>query len=143
MGRKKKAPAIPRRLRLRWPARRQSAVAWLETQQGRTASQIGRSCRRHYGTDWPTAIRELSQLGIRFDADWIASLTSSLQGNSRARAAQKAEKQRLRQPAGDGDSDANFAYIAGYTSNGFAFGVTWEEWRRMESDETPDPEAPF
>ena len=26
------------------------------------------------------------------------------------------------------DQDETFAYIAGYTEGGFAYGVTWEEW---------------
>jgi len=29
------------------------------------------------------------------------------------------------------DRDETFAYIAGYTEAGFAFGVTWEEWEQL------------
>ena len=29
------------------------------------------------------------------------------------------------------DSDETFTYIAGYTSNGFPFGVTWEEMEKI------------
>ena len=33
------------------------------------------------------------------------------------------------------DSDETFAYIAGYTSNGVPFGVTWEEQENMDKEE--------
>lgn len=29
------------------------------------------------------------------------------------------------------DQDEHFAYIAGYTEGGFAYGVTWEEWDQV------------
>jgi hypothetical protein len=29
------------------------------------------------------------------------------------------------------ERDETFAYIAGYTEAGFAFGVTWEEWEQL------------
>ena len=30
------------------------------------------------------------------------------------------------------DSDENFAYIVGYTSNGFPYGITWEKMAKLE-----------
>jgi hypothetical protein len=33
------------------------------------------------------------------------------------------------------DSDETFAYIAGYTEAGFAFGVTWEEWDQLNEQD--------
>lgn len=35
------------------------------------------------------------------------------------------------------DSDYYFAFIAGYTSNGTAYGITWEEWEEMEDGSKP------
>ena len=32
------------------------------------------------------------------------------------------------------DQDETFAYIAGYTEGGFAYGVTWEEWEQFEQE---------
>lgn len=37
------------------------------------------------------------------------------------------------------ESDETFAYIAGYTEGGAAFGVTWEEWERIERSEGGAP----
>ena len=31
----------------------------------------------------------------------------------------------------DQESDENFYYIAGYTDNGFAYGITWDEAKKM------------
>ena len=32
------------------------------------------------------------------------------------------------------DQDDTFAYIAGYTEGGFAYGITWEEWEKFEQE---------
>ena len=32
------------------------------------------------------------------------------------------------------DQDETFAYIAGYTEGGFAYGITWEEWEQFEQE---------
>lgn len=33
------------------------------------------------------------------------------------------------------ESDECFAFIAGYTSGGFAYGITWEEMEKIEKEE--------
>lgn len=38
-------------------------------------------------------------------------------------------------PLLDPFSDDNFAYIAGYTSGGAPYGITWEEWEKFEKNE--------
>lgn len=44
-------------------------------------------------------------------------------------------------------SDENFAYIAGYTSNGFPYGITWDEYNKMKEETiivvNNDDELPF
>ncbi|MGH9883767.1 MAG: hypothetical protein ACRD6N_20275 [Pyrinomonadaceae bacterium] len=37
------------------------------------------------------------------------------------------------------DQDENFAYIAGHTAAGFAYGVTWEEWEQLDHGNSIDP----
>jgi len=72
---------------------------------------------------------------MRLDPEWVAQLRQSLAGQHRARVQRDAERARLAQlPFGD-DCDEHFAYIAGYTSNGFPYGITWEEWREIEARE--------
>ncbi len=115
--------------------RLQSAKAWMTTQQGRTAVQIGKSYRQWYGVDWPCAIQELTRLGVAFDPEWVAALTRSLAGHHRVRAARRVRKADGDDTGFGEDSNAEFAYIAGYTPNGVPFGVTWEEWDKLEAAE--------
>lgn len=121
--------------------RLQSARAWLLQQAGREPARIGASYRRWYGVDWICAIEELSRLGVNFDPQWVERLKSSLQGQQRARAAQRAARAMA---GGEEDSDDYFAFIAGYTAGGYPYGVTWEEWGILEQQEGEDREPdPF
>ncbi|HYZ75621.1 MAG TPA: hypothetical protein VE641_21265 [Chthoniobacterales bacterium] len=103
-----------------------SARHWLATQKNRTPIQIAKSYRKWYGVDWPGAIRELASLGVVLDPNWVTRLNQTLAGQHQSRARRKAA--RKLDPLAN-ESDATFAYIAGYTDNGVPFGVTWEEWR--------------
>ena len=38
------------------------------------------------------------------------------------------------------EQDETFAYIAGYTEAGFAYGVTWEEWERLDYENSNHPD---
>jgi hypothetical protein len=144
MGKKRK-PKSPRRLRMNRAQRLQSARVWLLEQSGREPARIGAAYRRWYGVDWFCAIEELSRLGVNFDPKWTERLKTSLEGQQRARAAKRVAKSRAEAMTGcDEDSDENFAFIAGYTSGGFPYGVTWEEWEILEQEERPGREPdPF
>jgi len=142
MARNRNRPKCPRRLRMNRQGRLQSAKAWLETQKGRTAAQVGKACCRWYGLDWPCAIRELTQLGVVFDPEWVAQLKQSLEGHYRARAARRAARRSQSDADFTEDSNEHFAYIAGYTENGVPFGVTWEEWEKLKGAEEPPPAEP-
>jgi hypothetical protein len=107
-------------------ARLSSGRHWLARQDGRTPIQIARSYRKHYGVDWPCAIQELASLGVCLPPDWVAQLNLALQGGIRARARRKADR-KLENKQPRPDLHEHFAYIAGYTSNGVPFGVTWDE----------------
>ncbi len=39
------------------------------------------------------------------------------------------------------EQDETFAYIAGYTEAGFAYGITWEEWGRLDQRDLLDPQG--
>jgi len=129
VSRKPKRSLPPRTLRMNRTGRLQSARHWLATQTGRTPVQIAKSYRKRYGVDWPCAIHELAQLGIRLDVAWVAQLNRSLEGSCRTRRQTAGAIQAL--AIGEqSDSNEEFAYIAGYTPNGVPFGVTWDEWRQ-------------
>lgn len=52
----------------------------------------------------------------------------------------KRTNQKLAFDSCDEDSDERFAYIAGYTSGGAPYGITWEEWEaeKRENNKTND-----
>jgi hypothetical protein len=144
MSQKKNRPLPPRRLRMNRAKRLQSARRWLETQAGRTPVQMAKSYRKWFGVDWPCAIQELGILGIHLDSDWVAQLNRSLECSQKARREQ-AGRREGQTANSDPDSNEYFAYIAGYTSGGAPFGITWEEWRQLEAEEcqSQDPKCPF
>lgn len=41
------------------------------------------------------------------------------------------------------ESDETFAFIAGYTSGGAPYGITWEEMNGADEDEMENVELPF
>jgi len=139
MSRKKKRPLPPRTLRMDRHGRLQSVRSWLATQRGRPADHIARSYRKRFGVDWACAIAELSALGIPFDAKWREQLARTLEGARQAKARRKAEKETAMPRTEFPESDETFAFIAGYTEGGAAFGVTWEEWERIERRASMEP----
>lgn len=115
-------------------SRLQSARRWLESQAGRTPIQIARSYKKWFGLDWPCAIQELGMLGISVDPERVAQIYGSIENHAREKT-QRKEAEALCQ-----DSDETFAYIAGYTSGGAPYGITWEEQRQAEQQCTDQPE---
>ena len=139
--RKEQGSPSPRTRRMDHAGRLQSARSWLATQRGRPAERIARSYRKRYGVDWPCAFEELATLGIKFDPAWRAQLARTLVGGRRARARRKAQQHRGTRCAGRPESDKTFAFIAGYTEGGAAYGITREEWTRMDRREKATPPA--
>ena len=129
MAHRKKTPLTPRRQRMKRPARLQTARHWLARFTGR---RVLRSYARWFGVDWECAVKELELLGVTLDQAEV---------ENRRRAMGKRGKQKkglsLQETVyGEGYGvwwDEDFAYIAGRTSGGFAFGVTWEEAEELPS----------
>lgn len=144
MSRKRKRALPQRRLRMKRPQRLQAARRWLEAQTGRTPDRVAKSYRKWFAVDWHCAIQELEMLGLHFDSKWVAQLNRSLEGAQQARR-RRIEEREAEAAEDDCDSDYYFAYIAGYTSGGAAYGITREEWRQLEAEEgqSQEPECPF
>jgi hypothetical protein len=78
------------------------------------------------------AVMELRMLGVSVSEEREAQVRRTIEQKAAQTAARK-ERRRLEEEASFWeDRDENFAYIAGYTSGGAAFGVTWDEWEEME-----------
>jgi hypothetical protein len=131
---KKPLPALVKRMNR--PARLQSARSWLKTYGGQN---IVSGYRKRFAIDWVCAFKELEMLGVRVDEEYRNKLLKSVAGDIAAR-----RRRKLRQKEGFdafSDQDETFAYIAGYTEAGFAYGVTWEEWERLGREDSINPEA--
>jgi hypothetical protein len=105
-------------------ARLQSAKIWIPKYEGKN---IVRGYAKWYGVDFLCSIIELRMLGINVDENYEANVRRSIE----AKAEQRKQKRRFRKEKKFcdpyADSDDTFAYIAGYTSGGFPYGVTWDE----------------
>lgn len=102
-------------------ARLQSAKHWIPSYSGR---DIVRGYRKWYSVDTVCAILELSQLGVDIPE------TRLLQAKRTEETTAQQRRERRHHAAGSElcpDSDENFSFIAGYTSNGVPFGAPWDE----------------
>ena len=125
MGRKKNNSSGPRRKRMRMLARIQAAQQWLPTYTGKN---IVRGYARHFAVDLLCSVKELEMLGHQFTPEYKEQLKKSLEGQIK----QKQERKRLieekkKKVDTPFESDDRFFYIAGHTSGGAPYGVTWEK----------------
>lgn len=123
----------PRRKSMRRPARLQSASHWIKTYTGKN---IVRGYRKWFGVDMVCAIKELQLLGVKLDAAYVAQLLCNHAGAITAR--KKLKEKKCNDHEYDEDSDERFCFIAGYTSWGFPYGLTWEEQEALEECESKE-----
>ncbi len=75
--------------------------------------------------DTVCAVRELQEIGYGFKPGYVENLLTA-EAARRAQLAAKREEKRLTEIYNDWQDD-RFFFIAGYTSGGAPYGVTWEE----------------
>jgi hypothetical protein len=117
----------PRRKRLNRKNRLDAARIWL---QGYNGEKVVCSYRKYFGVDWLSAFKELEILGVSIPAQYRESIIKSLVSTAAAKKQKKAEKLL---PPENLDQDDNFAFIAGYTNGGAPYGITWDEWKQIET----------
>ena len=112
--------------------RKESRIArarnWLPTFEG---TKVVRAYRKKFCVDTVCAIRELQEIGYEFKpgyVDTLLKLEAARIEQLKAKKAEKrlAEEKRITEEHDDWQDDT-FYYIAGYTSGGAPFGLTWEE----------------
>ena len=94
-----------------------------------------RSYAKWFGVDLLCAVKELSLLGVTVDPDYVAQLKTTF--NARRSRKPKQSPQKAESTGYGVDWDETFAYIAGRTEAGFAYGVTWEELTDNEAVAAP------
>ncbi|HEX2203987.1 MAG TPA: hypothetical protein VHG91_11840 [Longimicrobium sp.] len=117
----------PRRKRLSRAARLRSAKRWIATYRGH---DVVRGYRKWFGVSDVCAVLELRMLDVAIPG---ARLEQARQAEQ-SRASQRVRRLEKRaRAAGPADSDDAFAFVAGYTEGGAAFGNSWEDMERMET----------
>jgi hypothetical protein len=98
------------------------AKQWLLTYDG-VERGIVRHYRDKFKVDIRAAIRDLMELGHEFPPGY----TEAVLHGEEQRLRQKALKKQEESDMGELFQDDRFYFIAGYTSGGAPYGVTWEE----------------
>lgn len=118
---KKKKSGRPGQALKREP-RLRKAKQWLAAYDG-AESKILRKYRDNFKVDIPTALRDLREIGHEFKPGYAEAVLRGEEQRLRRKALKEQE-----QSERDMDwRDDRFYFIAGYTSGGAPYGVTWEE----------------
>lgn len=107
--------------------RLQIAPLWLLTIDY-TGSQLVHAYSKKFNTDLLCSIKELRMLGIEISANYEEAVARSLSNRIEQKRQKKAESDIMEESW----TDANFAYIVGYTSGGAPYGISWEELDELE-----------
>ncbi len=105
-------------------ARLRSAKKWIPQYEGK---KIVRGYAKWYDVDLLCAIIELRMLGVHVDQIYEANVRRSIETKTKQRKQRRLARKEVEYDDPYPDSDETYAYIAGYTSWGFPYGVTWEE----------------
>ena len=122
--------------------RLRKARQWLAAYEG-SENRIVRKYRDKFKVDIPTALRDLQDIGHVFAPEYLEAVTRGEEQRLRQKAMKKQE-----QAEHECDwRDDRFYYIAGYTSGGAPYGVTWaemglqpyeDEWEQIDHSEDDD-----
>jgi hypothetical protein len=122
MAKKKKKKSGQPGQALKREPRLRKARPWLAAYDG-GERRIVRNYRKKFKVDIPTALRDLQEIGHVFEPEYLEAVLRSEEQRLRQKAQKKQD-----QATWDVDwRDDRFYYIAGYTSGGAPYGVTWEE----------------
>jgi len=120
MAKKKKSPGRT----LKKESRIAKARHWLPTYEG---TKVVRAYRKKFHVDATCAVRELQEIGYEFQPGYVDNLLKSEAGRIASLQRKKSEKRQVEKYSELLEQDDRFYYIAGYTSGGAPYGVTWEE----------------
>lgn len=120
MAKKNKKTATERR-----EIRLHKARQWITTYNG-TPKKITSNYRKRFHVDVLTAVKDLQAIGVEFTHEYLEAVKKSEEERIR-QIHLRNEKKRTQELDFYNDSDDTFAFIAGHTSGGAPYGITWEE----------------
>ena len=136
MGRrkKKKRKSTPPK---RWSFNRKKRLAvaknWMQTYEGK---YLIKGYTRRYKVDILCAIVELRMLGVEISEEYENQVKQSIEGSRRAKELKK--QQRAEAAYLEDYIDEGFYFVAGYTSGGAPYGLTWEQMDAINEEEWED-----
>ena len=113
--------------------RLQEARKWFAQQGFSDNSHIVKAYREHFHVDKDCAMQELCMLKF-LKPEQQAAYEAAIQAKKQKRLSRAAGSKEVLSSV----QDENFAFIAGYTSGGFPYGITWEEQAELEKNEAND-----
>lgn len=114
----------PRRKRFTRKYRLGSSKEWIGNYNGKN---IVKGYAKWYGVDLICAIKELRLNGVTVDEEYENEVKRSIEAKKLAKQINEENRKKKSIDIQDEFSDSRFAYIAGYTSGGAAYGITHEE----------------
>ncbi len=121
---------------MKFAERKAKAEKWVSEYDGTPyGGDIIKAYRKKFAVDRMKAVAELQLLGVSLTKEQIDREKAAVKAYQELQRAKKAKKKRNREqkrmqkdiPVFHEDQDDTFYYIAGYTSGGAPYGVTWEE----------------
>jgi len=135
--RRKNKGNTPRHKRMNRSSRLQAAKHWVPKYEGKNLIS---GYSKHFAVDKLCAAIELEMLGYPIKRNYKKKLKDD--AKQKQRKGEKRKKLKRKEQMEDElweDSDETFAFIAGYTSGGAPYGITWEEWEVIEKAEEENP----
>ena len=121
---------------MKFAERKIKAEKWVAEYDGTPyGGDIIKAYRKKFAVDRMKAVAELQMLGVSLTKEQIDREKAAVKAYQDIQKAKKAKRKRLREQrkmqksdiADYLEQDDRFYYIAGYTSGGAPYGVTWEE----------------
>ena len=121
---------------MKFAERKAKAEKWVAEYDGTPyGGDIIKAYRKKFAVDRMKAVAELQLLGVSLTQEQIDREKAAVKAYQDIQRAKKAKRKKIREqkrmqkdnPVFHEDQDDNFYYIAGYTSGGAPYGVTWEE----------------
>ena len=121
---------------MKFAERRPKAEKWVAAYDGTLYGEdIIKAYRKKFAVDRMKAVEELQLLGVSLTKEQIDREKAAVKAYQELQRAKKAKRKKIREqkriqkdnPVFHEDQDDTFYYIAGYTTGGAPYGVTWEE----------------